>query len=153
MRDQTIPKLHERPPLHRHIHLAQVLQHKVHQRLILLLAQPPHKALTRELFPESIRCQSILGEAKVKKARHVEPFALGALRHELLLLFLEVRAADEADGAFVAERGKGGEHGGGDGAAGGGEGAVDVEKAEGLGEGAGGEGGEDCGGLGGHDWR
>ena len=88
------------PLFHRHIHLAQIPQHKIHQRLILLLAQPPHKALTRKLLPEPIRRQAILGEAEVKHARYIEPLAFGTLGYELLLLFFEVGAADETDGAL-----------------------------------------------------
>jgi hypothetical protein len=105
---KSIPELHERPPLDRDIKLTDIPQAKIDQLLVLLLAQPPNETRARQLLAQSVCSQAVLSEAEIEERGH----GYGG-RAELFLLLDEVGAADEADGAFVAEGGEQLEHGGG----------------------------------------
>ena len=105
-----IPKLHKRPPLHRYLQRSDIPQHKIHQSLVFFLAQPGDEIRAREGFSQPVGRQPVLGEAEVEEGCYGERG-----RAELFLLFNEVGAADEADGAFVAEGGEEGEGFGRDG--------------------------------------
>ncbi len=107
--EKSIPELHKRPPLDRDIKLTNIPQAEIDQLLVLLLAQPPNEARARQLPAQSVCSQAVLGEAEIEERCH----GYGGCA-ELFLLLDEVGAADEADGAFVAEGGEKLEHGGGD---------------------------------------
>jgi hypothetical protein len=94
-----IPKLDKSPPLDRTLHIRQISQHIIHQLLIPFLAQPPHKALARQLLAEPIRREAVLGKAEVEQRRDGD-----GGRAELFLLFDEVGATDEANSASMPER-------------------------------------------------
>lgn len=78
--------------------------------LILLLPQPANEARTSQLLSQSISRQTILRKAKVEEASNGYRG-----RAKLFLLFDEIGAPNEADGAFVSEGGEKLEHFGGDG--------------------------------------
>ena len=78
------------------------MQAKVGELLPPVLAEPLDEAGRLELLAELVRGEAVLGEAKVKKGRDGD---VGGLA-ELLLLLDEVGAADEANGAFLAEGGE-----------------------------------------------
>ena len=104
------PKLYKRAALNRTLDVCQIPEHEIDQLLILLFAEPADKVLARELFAEPVRRQPVLGKAEVEQRSDGQ---LG--RAELLLLLSQIGAADEANGAFVAQGGEKLEHGGRDG--------------------------------------
>lgn len=96
--DQSIPELNECSPLLRQLQLRHVSQHEVNELLILLLTKPLDERSRRERNTETERGETVFGETEVEQRGDGKVSGT-----ELFLLFGEVRAADEADGAFVAE--------------------------------------------------
>ena len=86
------------------------MQDKTDKLLVLVLANVLDEAVGGERLAQLVRRQAVLGEAEVEERGHVH-----RRRAELLLLLDQVGTADEADGAFLAEGRKEGEHFGGDG--------------------------------------
>jgi hypothetical protein len=145
--DHAIAELDKRAALHRDLQVGDVVQDEAHQLLVIVLANPLDETVRRERHAHADGREPVLGEAVVEEG--CDGDAGGA---ELLLLFGEIGAADEADGDFVAERGEELEHlgrdglgrgkailacglwlGGGQGCAHsscGREGAVDIEEAD-----------------------
>lgn len=108
--NHPIPELHKRAPLHRQLQIRDIMQDELDQLLVLLLADPRDEGLRREFLAQLVGREAVLREAEVEHGCDGDVGAEGA---ELLLLFGEVGAADEADGAFLAEGGEEGEDFGG----------------------------------------
>lgn len=53
-------------PLNRDVHVGDVVEDEVDKRLVLLLAEKLDERLGRERLTELVRCQAVLGKAKVK---------------------------------------------------------------------------------------
>lgn len=75
------------------------MQDKVGQLLVLVLADPLDEAVGGQRLAQLVRGQAVLGEAVVEEAGDGHAGRLA----ELLFLLDEVGAADEADGALLAE--------------------------------------------------
>lgn len=75
------------------------MQDKVGQLLVLVLADPLDEAVGGQRLAQLVRGQAVLGEAVVKEGGDGHAGGLA----ELLFLLDEVGAADEADGALLAE--------------------------------------------------
>lgn len=82
--------------------LREVLERDAGELGHVLVAEEAGEGLLVEFFAVVERVEAVLGEAVVEAAEDV--FA------DLLLLFVEIGAADEADGVVLAELGEGGEH-------------------------------------------
>lgn len=85
------------------------MQAEVGELLIVLLPNILDEAVGLERLAEAVGGQAVLGEAPVEEGDDVDGGAA-----ELLLLLDEVGAANEADGALLAEAGEEGQHLGGD---------------------------------------
>lgn len=107
--DHSVTELEERASLDGNIQISNVMQNKLDEFLVSLLADPLDEAVGRQLLAQLEGRQAILGEAEVEQGGdgYTGGFA------DLLLLLFEVGAADEADGAFLAEGGEGGQDFGG----------------------------------------
>lgn len=108
--DHAVAELDKGAPLHGTVDLAHVPQAEVHELLVLVLAQPGDEAVPRQRLAQSVGGEAVFRKGEVEEGGHVD-----GGRAELFLLFDEVGAADEADGAFVAEGGEEGEDFGGGG--------------------------------------
>ena len=104
----AIPKLDKRPPLDRNIQVGHVPEHEIHKLFVFFLAEPADEAGAGEGLAETVGYESVFGKTEIEEGGYGD---VGCA--ELFLLFYEVGAADEADGALVAELGEEGEHGGG----------------------------------------
>jgi hypothetical protein len=107
--DHPIPKLHKRAPHNRQVQLRNILQAKLDEPLVLLLAQPAYKARALERDAHAEGGEAIFGEAVVEEGGDGD--SVGA---ELLLLLGEIGAPDVANRHFLPEGGEGLEHFGGD---------------------------------------
>lgn len=74
------------------------MQDEFDKGLVALLADPPNEALRLELLPQSVGCQSVLGETEVEERGHVDFWG-----RKLFLLLDEIGATDEPNGALVAQ--------------------------------------------------
>lgn len=75
------------------------MQAEVDELLVPVLADPADEAVGGERLAELVRRQPVLGEAEVEEGGDGGAGGLA----ELLFLLDEVGAADEADGALLAE--------------------------------------------------
>jgi hypothetical protein len=82
------------------------VQDEVDEMLVLVLADPLDEAVGGELLAELVRRQAVLGEAEVEEGCDGD---VAGRSTDLLLLLVEVGAANEADGTFLAERRQEGE--------------------------------------------
>lgn len=76
------------------------MQDELDELFVFLLANPLDEAVGLELLAELVGGQAVLGETKVEERGHVHATRGIA---DLFLLFDEVGAADETDGAFLAQ--------------------------------------------------
>lgn len=104
----AIPKLYKRPPLDRNIQVCHIPEHEIHKLFVFVLAEPADEAGAGKGLAETVGYESVFGKTEIEEGGYGD---VGCA--ELFLLFCEVGAADVADGAFVAELGEEGEHGGG----------------------------------------
>ena len=104
----AVPELDEGAALDGDIEAGDVDQDPVHELFVCGFAEPGDERGRGEGDAHAEGCETVLGEREVEEGGYRE--GGGA---ELFLLFDEVGAADEADGAFVAEGGEEGEHFGG----------------------------------------
>ncbi len=107
--DHAVAELDEGAALDGDVEVGNVVQDKVGELLVLGLADPLDEAVGGQRLAELEGREAVLGEAKVKERR--DGRAGGAA--ELLLLLDEVGAADEADGALLAQGAQDGEDLGG----------------------------------------
>ena len=103
--NHPIPELHKRTPLHRNIQIRDVSKQEIDQLLVRVLAEPLDERMRGQRHAHTDSGEPVLREAEVEEGGYRD--AGGA---ELLLLFGEVRAANEADRDFVAEGGEELEH-------------------------------------------
>jgi hypothetical protein len=97
--DHAVAELDERSSLDGDVQVGNVVQDKVGQLLVLVLADPLDEAVGGQRLAQLVRGQAVLGEAVVEEGGDGHAGGLA----ELLFLLDEVGAADEADGALVAE--------------------------------------------------
>ena len=97
--DHAVAKLDKRAALDGDIQVGNVVQAEVDQLLVLRLADPLDEAVGGQRLAELKRREAVFREAKVKERRDGDACWLA----DLLLLLDEVGAADEADGALLAE--------------------------------------------------
>lgn len=97
--DHAVPELDKRAPLDGDVEVGDVVQAEVGQLLPPVLAQPLDEAVGGQLLAELVRREAVLGEAEVEERGDGDARGLA----ELLLLLGQVGAADEADGALLAE--------------------------------------------------
>jgi hypothetical protein len=97
--DHAVAELDKGSSLDGDVQVGNVVQDKIDQLLVLVLADPLDEAVGGQRLAQLVRGQAVLGEAVVEEGgdRHAGGLA------ELLLLLDEVGAADEADGALLAE--------------------------------------------------
>lgn len=126
--DHAVAKLDKGAALDGNLQVSDVAQHKVGELLVAGLADPLDEAVGRQRLAELERGEAVFRKAKVKERR--DGCAGGPA--ELLLLLGEVGAADEANGALLAQGAQDGEDLGGGAEAGGRQGAVDIEEADGV---------------------
>ena len=100
--DHAVAELDKGSALDGDVEVGDVVQDELDQLLVLVLADPLDEAVGLELLTELDGCEAVLGEAEVEEGRHIHA-GRGA---DLFLLFDQVAAADEADGAFLAEAGE-----------------------------------------------
>jgi hypothetical protein len=101
--DHPIPKLDEGTPLDGDVQVRDVVQAEVGELLPAVLAELLDEGVGRQLLAQLVRRQAVLREAEVEEGGDGDAGGLA----ELLFLFYQVAAADEADGAFLAEGGEG----------------------------------------------
>jgi hypothetical protein len=106
--NHAIPKLHKRAPLHWYFEIRNIMQQELDQLLVFLFADPFYEAVGRQWHAELVGREPVFREAEVEERGYGD--GGGA---ELFLLLGEVRATDEADGYFLAERGEERKHFGG----------------------------------------
>lgn len=97
--DHAVAELDEGSSLDGDVQVGNVVQDKVGQLLVLVLADPLDEAVGGQRLAQLVRGQAVLGEAVVEEGGDGHASGLA----ELLLLLDEVGAADEADGALLAE--------------------------------------------------
>lgn len=104
--DHAVAELDKGAALDGDVEVRHVVQDEVDELLVLVLADPLDEAVGRQRLAQLVRRQAVLGEAEVEERRdgHV-----ACRLADLLLLLVEVGAADEADGAFLPEGGERGE--------------------------------------------
>lgn len=97
--DHAVTELDEGSSLDGDVQVGNVVQDEVGKLLVLVLTNPLDKAVGGERLAQLVCGQAVLGEAVVEEGgdRHASGLA------ELLLLLDEVGAADEANGALLAE--------------------------------------------------
>lgn len=100
--DHPVPELDERPPLDGDVEVGDVVQDKLDEVFVVVLADVLDEGVGGEGLAELEGGEAVFGEAKVEEGGygHAEGVA------ELFLLLGEVGAADEADGDFLAELGE-----------------------------------------------
>lgn len=103
--DHSIPKLHKGTPLYRDIHIREIMQDEVYERLVLVLAHELDEALARELLSQPVRRQAVLGECKVEILGRVE-----ACDGQLLRDLGEIGATYTADHDLLAQVAEEGDH-------------------------------------------
>mmetsp|Transcript_543 Transcript_543/g.1286 ORF Transcript_543/g.1286 Transcript_543/m.1286 type:complete len:264 (-) Transcript_543:90-881(-) len=118
----ALAELDERSALARKLEFAHVPQAEVDELLELLLPQVILEAVLVEGHAVFVRVKSVFGEDVVKVLQHVGT--------ELLLLFSQVRSADDSDGNFFAQFREVCDHRGVSFLARDGERSVDVEQHE-----------------------
>ncbi len=97
--DHAVAELDKGSALDGDVEVGNVVQAKVDELLVLGLADPLDEAVGGQRLAELEGCQAVFREAKVKEGRDGDARRLA----ELLLLLDQVGAADEADGALLAE--------------------------------------------------
>lgn len=97
--DHAVAELDKGAALDGDVEVGNVVQAKVDELLVLGLADPLDEAVGGQGLAELERRQAVLGEAKVKERRDGGAGRLA----DLLLLLDQVGAANEADGALLAE--------------------------------------------------
>lgn len=103
--DHAVPELDKGAPLDGDVQVRHVVQDELDQLLVLRLADPLDEAVRRQGHAALEGREPVFGKAEIEEGGDRD---LG--RAELLLLLGHVAAAYIADGAFLAERGKEGEH-------------------------------------------
>lgn len=103
--DHAVPELDEGSPLDGDVEVGDVPQAEVDELLVGLLADVLDEAVGGQGLAQLVGRQAVLGEAPVEERDDVD--LVGA---QLLLLLDEVGAADETDGALLAEAREEGEH-------------------------------------------
>lgn len=103
--DHAIAELDESTSLDWDVQVCDVVQNVSDELLVLFLTNPLDEAVRGERLAHAVRGQAILCEAEVEERSDWDRG-----RAELLLLFGEIGASDEADCYFVAERGEELEH-------------------------------------------
>lgn len=97
--DHAVTELNKGSSLDRDVQVGNVVQDEVGKLLVLVLTNPLDEAVGGERLAQLVCGQAVLGEAVVEEGgdRHAGGLA------ELLLLLDEVGAADETNGALLAE--------------------------------------------------
>jgi len=104
--DHTVSEFEEGSAHDGDVEVGDVVQDEARQILVLVLADPLDEARGRQLFPQLVGCQAVLGEAEVEELPHIDSRWVA----ELLLLLGKVAAADVANGNLLAQTGKEVEH-------------------------------------------
>lgn len=107
--DHAVAELDKGAALDGDVEVGNVVQHKVGELLVLGLAEPLDEAVGGQGLAELEGREAVFGEAEIKQRR--DGRAGGPA--DLLLLLGEVGAADEADGALLAQSAQDGEDLGG----------------------------------------
>lgn len=97
--DHAVAELNKGSPLDGDVQISDVVQAEVDELLVLRLADPADEAVGREGLAQLVRREAVLGEAEVEEGGDGDAGGLA----DLFLLLDEVGAADEADGALLAE--------------------------------------------------
>ena len=100
--DHAVAELDESAPLDGDVEVGNVVQAKVGELLPAVLAELGDEAVGGQGLAELEGGQAVLGEAKVEEGGDGDAGGFA----ELLLLLDKVGAADEADGALLAEAGE-----------------------------------------------
>ena len=108
--DHAVAELNKGAALDGDVEVGDVVQAEVGELLVLFLAEPLDEAVGGELLAQLVGRQAVLAEAEVEEGGDGDAGGLA----ELLLLLGEVGAADEADGALLAQGGEDGAGLGGD---------------------------------------
>lgn len=97
--NHAVAELDKSSPLDGDVEVGDVVQAEVCELLVLGLADPADEAVGGEGLAELVGREAVLGEAVVEEGGDRD----AGRPAELLLLLDEVGAADEADGALLAE--------------------------------------------------
>jgi hypothetical protein len=126
--DHAVAELDKGAALDGDVEVGNVVEAKVDELLVLVLADPLDEAVGGQGLAELVGDEAVLGEAKVEERGDGDAGGLA----ELLLLLDEVGAADEADGALLAESLEEIEHLVGGGLTRQTEGAINVKETDGV---------------------